>query len=113
VTTDPTDPTDPAGSTEPHDPVDLTAAGRDASAVIAGVTGGVLHLFMGVFVAASGLLAPWWAVVLLVAIWGALWIPILRWRRPHPFRAMFVPFVMAAIWWASITAGDTWFGWTA
>jgi ABC-type uncharacterized transport system permease subunit len=93
--------------------VDLTAAGRDASAVVALVAGGLLHLFMGVFVLASGLLAPWWAVILLVAVWLALWLPIWRWRRAHPFRTMLVPFAMAAIWWATITAGDVWLGWTA
>jgi hypothetical protein len=103
-------PDDPA---DRRDPVDLTTVGRDASAVIAGVTGGLLHLFLGFFVLASGLLAPWWAVLLLVATWGALWVPIWRWRRDHPFRTMLVPFAMAAVWWATITAGDTWFGWTA
>jgi hypothetical protein len=96
----------------PHDPVDLTTVGRDASAVIAVVTGGLLHLFLGFFVLASGLLAPAWAVLLLVATWGALWVPIWRWRREHPFRTMLVPFAMAAIWWATITAGGSWLGWT-
>jgi hypothetical protein len=100
-------------SAPPRDPVDLTAAGRDASAVIALVAGGLLHLVMGVFVLASGLLAPFGAVALLVAIWGALWLPIWRWRRAHPFRTMLVPFAMAAVLWATVTAGDTWFGWTA
>jgi hypothetical protein len=42
-----------------------------------------------------------------------LWVPIWRWRRLHPFRVMLLPFVMAAIWWATITAGDLWLGWTA
>jgi hypothetical protein len=103
-------PDDPA---DPRDPVDLTTVGRDASAVISVVTGGLLHLFLGFFVLASGLLAPWWGVLLLVAVWGALWVPIWRWRRDHPFRTMLVPFAMAAILWATLTAGDTWFGWTA
>jgi hypothetical protein len=98
----------------PHEPVDLTAVGRDASAVVAVVTGALLHLVRGVFVLASGLLAPWWAVVLLVAIWAvAVVADPVRWRRDHPFRTMLVPFAMAAIWWAVIIAGDTWFGWTA
>jgi hypothetical protein len=98
---------------DPRDPVDLTTVGRDASAVIAVVAGGLLHLFLGFFVLASGLLAPWWAALLLIALWGALWLPIWRWRRDHPFRTMLVPFAMATIWWAVMMAGDTWFGWTA
>jgi hypothetical protein len=91
----------------------LTDAGREVSAVLALVAGGFLHLVMGVFVLSSGLLAPWWAVLLLVAVWVLLWIPIRRWRHDHPFRTMLVPFAMAAIWWAVITAGDVWLGWTA
>jgi hypothetical protein len=102
------DPTPP-----PHDPVDLTAAGRTASALIAGVAAGLLHLVVGVFVLGSGLIAPAWAAVLLTVVWVALWVPIWRWRRLHPFRVMLLPFVMAAIWWATISAGERWLGWTA
>jgi hypothetical protein len=95
------------------EPVDAADVGREAASVVAGVAGTLLHLAIGVFVLSSGLLAPWWAVVALVALWGVLWVPIVRWRRDHPFRTMLVPFAMAAIWWAAITAGDTWLGWTA
>jgi hypothetical protein len=91
----------------------LTDAGNEAAAVVALFAGGFLHLVMGVFVLSSGLLAPWWAVLLLVAVWASLWIPIRRWRHAHPFRTMLVPFAMAVIWWAVITAGDVWLGWTA
>jgi hypothetical protein len=92
-------------------PVDLTAAGRDVAGVIALVTAVVLHLVVGVFVLASGLLAPGWAVALLVAAWGACWVPVWRWRRTHPIRTMLVPFAMATVWWLTITAGDAWLGW--
>jgi hypothetical protein len=103
----------PHPPSDAHDPVDLTAAGRSASAVIALVTGGLLHLVVGAFVLSSGLLAPAWAATALGLVWVVLWVPIWRWRRSHPFRVLFVPFVMAAGWWLAITAGDRWLGWTA
>lgn len=91
---------------------DLQHDGRRLAGMIGFAFGVLLHVIVGVFVFSSGLIAPSWAVVVLVALWlvGAslLW----SWRRA-PVRALLVPVVMAAIWWAAIMAGDLWLGWTA
>lgn len=66
-----------------------------------------------VFYAASGLLAPAWAVILLLLIWLALLataIRLLTLRRP-----LWVPLTPVAawlIWFATLTAGESWLGWT-
>jgi hypothetical protein len=66
-----------------------------------------------VFYAASGLLAPGWAVALLLVVWLALLavaIWLLRSRRP-----LFVPLVPLAavlIWFGALTAGENLLGWT-
>lgn len=91
---------------------ELHASSRRLAGMIGLVFGSILHVVVGVFVFSTGLIAPWWAAVVMVAVWfvGAslLW----SWRR-SPGRALAVPVVMAAIWWATMTAGDTWLGWTA
>jgi hypothetical protein len=72
-----------------------------------------LHLVMGVFVVASGLVAPPWGVAVLVAVWlaAAAWAGI-RWRR-----SMFAPLTAAvgtaAFWILFVGAGDAFLGWTA
>jgi len=38
--------------------------------------------------AASGLLAPWYGVALLLAIWVALFVVATRWWTPHPRRTL-------------------------
>lgn len=82
------------------------------ASLVALVFGGLMHAIVGYFVFLTGLVAPWWAWFTMVALWviGArlLW----RWRTT-PIRALFVPIMMAAIWWATIMAGDLWLGWTA
>lgn len=93
-------------------PDDLRDDGRRIASLIGLVFGGLMHLVVGVFVLSSGLVAPAWAAALLSVLWvaaaGLLW----HWRHT-PLRALFVPVVMALVWWATITAGDIWLGWTA
>ncbi len=90
----------------------LQDEGRRLASMVALVFSAMLHAVVAVFVFPSGLIAPGWAWTLLVALWmlGA-WL-LWRWRR-FPIRILLVPFVMAAIWYATITAGDVWLGWTA
>lgn len=104
-----------AGPQEPvGDPADEVAAGaRRAAGLIALVAGGLMHLVVGVFVSSSGLVAPLWAVVLLVAVWAALAVLLWRWHRRRPLATLAIPFVAAAVWWATITLGEQLLGWTA
>ena len=97
---------------EPHEPESFHQDGQRLASLVGLVFGALMHLIVGAFVLPSGVLAPWWAGFGLVALWlvGArlLW----AWRH-SPVRTLLVPVAMAAIWWAALTAGDAWLGWTA
>ena len=63
--------------------------------------------------AASGLVAPAWAVVVLLLVWVALLVVAARWWTPHPRRVPLVALFAMAFWFAAVTAGGAWLGWTA
>lgn len=86
--------------------------GRRIGAAIGLAFGAFMHAVVSVFVFTSGLVAAAWAWVLLVVLWCAGVVLLWRWRR-SPARTLAIPVVMAAIWWATMTAGDVWLGWTA
>ncbi len=62
--------------------------------------------------AASGLLAPWWAVVLLMIVWLALLLVSCAWWSLHPTWVPFVPVVAAVLWFCVLLAGGAWLGWS-
>jgi hypothetical protein len=90
----------------------MTDESRRAGQIIAIVFGAVLHVAIGFFYAASGLLAPLWGVAVLWLIWLGLAVLMWRWRS-RPFVVLAIPFVAAGIWWAVISLGDVLLGWTA
>lgn len=61
----------------------------------------------------SGLVAPLWAVIVLVIIWMGLVIVGIAWFRPHPLRLLALPVVAVLVWLLVITAGERLLGWTA
>ncbi|WP_248581212.1 hypothetical protein [Nocardioides sp. InS609-2] len=63
--------------------------------------------------AASGLVAPWWAVTLLMVLWCVLFVVATRWWTPHPQRVVALPIVAVAVWFVVLNAGARWLGWTA
>jgi hypothetical protein len=63
--------------------------------------------------AVSGLLAPWYGVVLLMAIWLVLFVVATRWWTPHPARTLILPVIALVVWIGVLTAGEALFGWTA
>ena len=63
--------------------------------------------------AASGLLAPWWGVVLLLLVWLALFVVACRWWTPHPGRLPFVALFSVVFWFLAVNAGGLWLGWSA
>ena len=63
--------------------------------------------------AASGLLAPWWAVVLLLLVWAALLGLAAAWWTPHPTWVPAVAVFAVVLWFAALNAGGSWLGWTA
>ncbi len=65
------------------------------------------------FYLASGLVAPLWAIVVLLMVWIALFLLGIRWFRRHPFWVIGLPVVAVAIWFGVLTAGEQLLGWTA
>ncbi|GEP39563.1 hypothetical protein NPS01_32260 [Nocardioides psychrotolerans] len=63
--------------------------------------------------AASGLVAPWWGVVLLVLVWIALFVLCCAWWTPHPRRLVWVALFAFVFWFGALTAGGAFLGWTA
>jgi hypothetical protein len=80
---------------------------------LAGWLGIVLLLPVLYLYVVSGLMAPMWAIVVLVACWFVLGLCAVRWvrRRPRVVRAL--PFVGVALWIAVISLGEAFLGWTA
>jgi hypothetical protein len=73
-----------------------------------------LHALVGlVFYAASGLVAPLWAVMLLGGWWVGLAVVLIRLARRGSWWTPAVPVVGFGTWWAALTAGEQWLGWTA
>ncbi|MEU8001430.1 hypothetical protein AB0B66_09750 [Catellatospora sp. NPDC049111] len=77
------------------------------------VLGVVAHVVLLPYYLASGLVAPLWAVIVLVAVWAALGVLAIRWWRSRPFLVPLVPVIAVAVWFAGISAGEAWLGWTA
>ena len=63
--------------------------------------------------AASGLVAPPWAVGVLLAIWVVMLVVTCRWFMPHPKRTLVMPVVAFVVWIAAISAGGVFLDWTA
>lgn len=75
---------------------------------------GVLGL-IGVlpFYVLSGLVAPLWAIVLLLLVWAALAVCSVRWFARRPWVVLVLPLVAAAVWFATIILGEQLLGWQA
>ena len=65
------------------------------------------------FFFSAGLVAPAWAVVLLVLVWLALVVLAVVWFRRRPWWVVPLPVVAALVWFGSISAGEALLGWTA
>jgi hypothetical protein len=59
---------------------------------------------------ASLLIAPWWGVVVMVAMWVVALALAIGWTRPHPAWVTFVPVLGLVAWAALVTVGVAW-GW--
>lgn len=70
--------------------------------------GGLCLLWL---VIASGLFAPWWGIVVMVAMWLIAMTLAVGWTRPHPAWVAYVPLLGLAAWTALVAAGLTWWGW--
>lgn len=69
-------------------------------------------LVLAPFFLSAGLMAPLWAVVGLVVVWLVLFGLGCAWFRRRPLWTLPIPVVAALIWFGTMTAGETWLGWT-
>jgi hypothetical protein len=63
--------------------------------------------------AASGLVAPYWAVGVLLVIWLVMFVVTCRWFMPHPRRTVVMAVVAFVFWYAAVTAGAFFLDWSA
>lgn len=77
-----------------------------------GWVGIAAHLVLLFWYSVSGLVAPGWAIAVLLLIWVALLVVAARLRRPRPLLVPLVPLAGVLIWLAFISAGGAWLGWT-
>lgn len=104
---------------EPDDP-DLEGLARDAgdaarrvSGAVAGATFVVLHAIVGWITLTLGLVAPLWAVALLLLVWAAVAVIGWRWRSRRPIATMLAPFAVAALDIGVVALGGALLGWSA
>ena len=64
------------------------------------------------FFFSAGLVAPAWAVVVLVLVWLGLVLGVL-WFRRRRWWVLPMPVLAAAAWFGTISAGEARLGWTA
>ncbi|HJR45762.1 MAG TPA: hypothetical protein VJ927_09175 [Actinomycetota bacterium] len=70
----------------------------------------LLHLVAGFFYISSGLIAPLWAVLVLIAIWIGLAVLLVRRRRTGP-ETLLIPVLAGATWFVLISLGEMFLGW--
>jgi hypothetical protein len=63
--------------------------------------------------AASGLVAPYWAVGVLLVVWLVLMVVTCRWFMPHPRRTLVMAPLALAIWIGAISMGGLLLDWSA
>ena len=70
-------------------------------------------LATGFFYASSGLLAPAWAVAVLLVLWLLLLIVAIQFLRiRRPLYVLPIPVAAWLIWFGALSAGEKWLGWT-
>jgi hypothetical protein len=62
---------------------------------------------------ASALVAPLWAVAVLVALWLVQFALACRWFSRRPYAVLAMPVVALVVWLAVVFAGEALFAWTA
>ena len=65
------------------------------------------------FYLSSGLMAPAWAIVLLLIFWAALFALGIWLFRRRPYAVLLLPLVAVAVWFGAMSAGEALLGWQA
>ena len=72
----------------------------------------LVMLALAPFYFAAGLMAPGWAVAVLMIIWLALFVLGCLWFKRRPLRVLALPPVALAVWFGGMSAGGALLGWT-
>jgi len=80
--------------------------------VVAGLSAAA-HLVVGAFYLSSGLVAPAWAIAVLLLWWVLLAVQLSRLALRGSWWTPAVPVVAFATWWLALTLGERFLGWTA
>ncbi len=97
----------------------MTSSGQSArprpgaGPIVVGVLSGVAHLVPGFFIVVSGLVAPLWAIVFMLAVWIALGVALVRMVLRGWWWTPVVPVVAMVFWFGFITLGENLLGWQA
>jgi len=91
----------------------MAHSGNRVVGYVVAAVGVVLLLALLPFYLSSGLVAPLWAIGLLLLVWIALFVLAVRWFRARPWWVLVLPFVAAAVWFGTLSAGERFLGWTA
>lgn len=88
--------------------------GSDPLGRVLSVIGLVAHGIVGlIYFAAAGLLAPLYGIIILAIGWSLLLIQAIRWWNERPRLIILAP-VVAMVWWfAVVSFGSRFLGWTA
>jgi hypothetical protein len=78
-----------------------------------GWVGLVGHLALFIWYAASGLVAPGWAVAVLLLIWAAFLALAIKLLISRPLYVPLVPLTALLCWILAISLGEAYLGWTA
>jgi hypothetical protein len=75
---------------------------------------GMAGLFCALWLyGAAGLVAPAWAVVLLLAVWLVHFVLACRWFTRRPYAVLLLPVAALALWFVALVAGGAFLGWNA
>lgn len=84
---------------------------RAALALVAALAGAA-QLVVGFFYLSSGLVAPLWAIVVLLAWWVVQSVALVRLALRRSYWVLAVPVVAAVTWFAALSLGAWVFDWT-
>lgn len=83
-----------------------------AGPVVAAVVAALAHLVVGFYYLASGLMAPLWAIVLLLVVWAVLAWAGVRLAMRRSYLVLLIPVLAFGVWFAVMSLGGAVLGWT-
>ena len=88
---------------QPSRPTPVPVPGRISPLPFAGMVGLTCVLFV---ILASLAVVAWWVVLILVAVWAAIFLVALAWWTPHPTRLPWLAALAFAVWALVVIGGS-------